>query len=117
MVYFKLFHVKIEHRGRLPSVFSVHPIPIVPLHKHHSFSHFADVLWKAKPKQLTKASICLLASMSHSHPPTNENIEASQASGFLVNNCNETDVVSVYVCVVDWRNGNSNFESVDKLPP
>ena len=99
----------------IPGVFSIFSIPVISLDKHHGFSNFTDLFRKAESQQLTKTSVSLLVSVSHSHPTSNKNIEASQSSRLPINDCNKTNVVCVDVCIIDRRNRNGDFEPTNEL--
>jgi hypothetical protein len=107
--------VREVQQNKLPSMFSVSTISIVSLHEHNRFNNFGDLFWRTEAEQLAQASIRLLAPMGHSHAPSDQNIEASQALRFTVLNRNKPDVMSINIGVVDRRYRNSDLEPIDTL--
>lgn len=93
-----------------PSMFSVSPISIVPLHQHNSLSNLANLFRRAKSQKLPKTGVSLFASVGHSHPTTNKDVEPSEAAGGFVFYCDKANIVSVNICVVHGWHSNSDFK-------
>ena len=115
IVYLRLMSVRMNLIVVIPGVLSIGPIPVISLNEHYGFSNFTDLFRRAESQQLTKTSVRLLTSVSHPHTTSNKNIEASQSPRFPVDDCNETNVVSIDICIIDRRNRNSDFEPINKL--
>ncbi len=84
-------------------------VAVVSLYQHDLLGDFAALCYSAETDNCTSARVRLLITMSYTHTSTDGDVEASELA-LLISDCDETNVIGKDVDVVEWWDGNSNFE-------
>ena len=89
------------------------PVAIIPLDDHNLLSHALSLFYSTKAQHVSKAGICLLVSVRHTHATASSDVEASKIA-VLIYNGDKAEVVREEVDIVARWYSNSDFELKDE---